>query len=326
MHEFVAEQRGIPRREFFTTPEIMVPAILEVQAEYGLDVASVTFDVYNIEAEGLGQGVVWSDAFMPDVDRAKMLIRDRGDLSRVRTPDFDSAGSFSRVIRMHALFRKLTGIEPPLSFCAPFSLAANIRGIEPLLLDIHDDPEFARHLFDRITEEVLAPWIRYQRKYFPHATKVNGVDATACPPILTIPLLKQWVIPHILRLRELCGSDVYVANWVGERYLANPEHMLDLKRMVGPGSLLGQDPDVEKLGPAFYKQYAARHNLPLVLGVGAGFLAQATPAAIAARVRHYVEVGGRGGRFALYLCNVGGSTPPENLRAAIRAAHDSKVS
>jgi hypothetical protein len=321
MHEFVAAQREIPRREFFTNPEIMVPAILEVQAEHGLDVASVTFDVYNIEAEGLGQKLVWSDVFMPDVDRTEMLIRDRDDLSRIRTPDFESAGRFTQVIQMHALFKKLTGIEPTLSFCAPFSLAANMRGIEPLLLDIHDDPEFARHLFDRLTEEILAPWILYQKKHFPHATKISGADATASPPIVTVSILKQWVIPYILRLRELCGPEVYVANWVGERYLASPEEMLDLKLTVGSGSLLGQDPDVEKLGPTFYKQYAVRHNLPLVLGVGAGFLAQSTPAAIVERVRHYVEVGGRGGRFALYLCNIGGSTPPENVKAAIEAAH-----
>ena len=38
MHEFVAEHLGIPRREFFTHPEIMVPAMLEVQADYGIDV------------------------------------------------------------------------------------------------------------------------------------------------------------------------------------------------------------------------------------------------------------------------------------------------
>jgi uroporphyrinogen-III decarboxylase len=326
MHEFVAAQRGIPRREFFTNPEIMVPAILDAQAEYNLDVASVTFDVYNIEAEGLGQRVVWSDAFMPDVDRTEMLIRDREDLSRIRTPDFESAGSFSRVVRMHALFKKLTGLEPTLSFCAPFSLAANLRGIEPLLLDIYDDPKFAAHLFDRITEEVLAPWIRFQRKHFPHATLLNGVDATASPPIVNLPILKQWVIPYILRLRELCGPEVCVANWVGERYVANPEEMLDLKLIVGPGSLLGQDPDVEELGPAFYKQYAVRHNLPLVLGIGASFLAQSTPAVIAERVLNYVQVGGRGGRFALYLCNIGASTPPENVKAAIEAAHAYRVS
>jgi len=322
MHEFVAEHLGIPRQEFFTNPEIMVPAMLEVQSEYGVDVVSITFDVYNIEAEGLGQKLVWGDTLMPDIDRSEMLIRSRDDLVRIRTPDFDSVGSFGRVIRMHALFKKLTGIEPTLSFCAPFSLAANIRGIEALLLDLYDDPEFTRLLFDRLTEEVLAPWILYQRKQFPDATRLNGADAIASPPIVNLPILKEWGAPYILRLRELCGPEVSVTNWAGERYLRNPEEMLDLKRTVGPGSLLGQDPDVEELGPAFYKEYAIRHDLPLILGVGASFLANSSPATVVERVRRYVQVGRKGGRFALYLCNVGGSTPPENVRAAIEAAHE----
>ena len=88
-------------------------------------------------------------------------------------------------------------------------------------------------------------------------------------------------------------------------YLERPEEMLDLKLLVGPGSLLGQDPDVEALGPELYKAYAVRHDVPLILGVGAGFLAGARPEAVAERVRRYVEVGARGGRFALYLCNLG---------------------
>jgi uroporphyrinogen-III decarboxylase len=326
MHEFVAERLRIPRRRFFTNPEIMVPAMLEVQAEYDLDTASITFDVYNIEAEGLGQKLAWSDEFMPDVDRTERLVRNRDDLSKIRTPDFERAGSFGRVIRMHEFFKELTGIEPTLNFCAPFSLAANIRGIDALLLDIYDDPGFAGLLFDRLTEEVLAPWILYQRKRFPEATYITGVDAIASPPIVNLPMLKQWVIPYILRLRQLCGPEVSVANWSGERYLRNPEEMLDLKLTVDPGSLLGQDPDVEKLGPLFYKRYAVRNDRPLILGIGASFLAKGTPASVAERVRHYVEVGAQGGRFALYLCNVGGSTPPENMKAAIEAAHACRVS
>ncbi len=325
MHEFAAEQLGIPRREFFLNPEVLVPALLQIQAEYDIDAASITFDVYNIEAEGLGQKIVWSDAFMPDVDRTDMLIQNRGDLSRIRTPDFDSGEAFGRVIEMHSLFRKLTGIEPTLTFCAPFSLAANLRGVEALLLDFYDDPDFARLLFDRLAEDVLAPWILYQRKKFPKATRINGADATASPPIVNLSILKQWVVPYILRLRELCGPEVYVANWAGERHLTKPEEMLDLKLAVGGGSVLGQDPDVEKLGPALYKHYAVRHDLPLVLGVGAGFLANSNPGAVAERVRHYVEIGGPGGRFALYLCNVGASTPPENVRAAIETAHAVRI-
>jgi hypothetical protein len=140
-------------------------------------------------------------------------------------------------------------------------------------------------------------------------------------PIVNLPVLRDWVIPSILRLRELCGPGVYVANWAGERYLPHPAEMMEMKLAVGPGALWGQDPDVESLGPAAFKEFAVAHDAPLVLGVGAAFLARATPGEVEARVRRYAEAGGRGGRFALYLCNVGATTPAANLRAAVETAH-----
>ena len=106
-------------------------------------------------------------------------------------------------------------------------------------------------------------------------------------------------MPSILRLRETLVPEVGVANWAGERYLKHPEEMLELKLAVGPGALWGQDPDVDALGPVFYKDYAARHAVPLILGVGAAFLARSAPAVVAERVRRYLEVGSRGRRFAL---------------------------
>ena len=321
MHEFAAEYLGLPRREFFTRPDLLVPALLQTQREFGIDVPSITFDVYNIEAEALGQELVWVEGGMPDVDRTKPFVRDRGDLKRIRTPDFDTAGRFQQVIRMNALFKELTGLEPALSFCAPFSLAANLRGIEALLLDMHGDPGFARGLMDAVVEEVLAPWILYQKRRFPEATKISGADATASLPLVNLPVLQHWIVPSIRRLRELCGPEVFVANWAGERYLPDPVGMLNLKLVVGPGALWAQDPDVESLGPTFFKEFAKAHDVPLILGVGAGFLALSTPGEVEARVRRYVEIGGQGGRFALYLCNVGATTPPGNLRVAIETAH-----
>ena len=321
LHEFTAEHLGIPRREFFTRPDLSVPALLQTQQDFDIDVASITFDVYNIEAEALGQELVWINGCMPDVDRTKPIIRDRNDLARIRTPDFETAGRFQQVIRMNALFRELTGLEPTLSFCAPFSLAANLRGIEQLLIDMHEDPELARGLMEAITDEVLAPWILYQKHRFPGAARIAGADAAASLPIVNLPILKRWIIPSIQRLRQLCGPEIYVANWVGERYLPDPTEMLRLKLAVGPGALWAQDPDVETLGPAVFKEFAVAHDSPLVLGVGAGFLALAARGDVEARVREYVEVGGRGGRFALYLCNVGATTPPANLRAAVETAH-----
>jgi uroporphyrinogen-III decarboxylase len=302
-------------------PEIITPGSLEIAERYGLDVGYVDYDVYNIEAEALGQKVQYFDDHVPDVDRSNPLIASPNDLNKIKTPNFDIDGRFPKIIEIQHIYKKLTGLPPALQFCSPFSLAANLRGMETLIMDILISPNFARGLFDAIVEEVLAPWILYQKKQFPNASGIAGADAVASPPVVTLDILKKWVVPYILRLREICGPEVYVPNWVGERYLKNPEEMLELKLQVSPQFLEGQDPDVEALGPELYKTYAQNRGLPLVLGVGASFMAHATPKDVEERVKNYIEIGGRDGQFALYLCNIGATTPAENINAAVEAVH-----
>ena len=321
MHEFAMGELGFQANTFYTMPKILVPAILEIAKRYGIDVGLVDYDVYNIEVEALGQKVIYFENDIPDVDRSVPLITGPADLKKIRTPDFETAGRFTKIIEMHSIFEKMTGVTPSLQFCAPFSLAANIRGIENLIRDILLAPDFARGLFDAIVEEVLAPWILYQKKYFPHVKSIGGSDAFASLPIINMKIFEEWVLPYILRLREICGPEVYVPNWVGEKRLKKPEDMLALKLQVSPSFLEGQDPDVAALGPEFYKAYAEKNDIPLVLGVGASFMDTSTAEEVDQRVKHYVEVGKKKGRFALYLCNLSAETPPENVRAAIKAIH-----
>jgi len=321
LHEFAMKEIGVNAKDFYTNAGILSSGTLEIHQRYGIDVPVLDYDVYNIEAEAIGQPMKYSGTATPDVDRTRPLIRDRDDLKKIRTPDFDTQGRFAHVIETIKQFRQMIGgkTEITLRFCAPFSLAANIRGIEQILMDTYADPDFARCLFDRITEELLAPWILRLMEEFPEAGSISGDDAVSSIPIVTPDIIKAWIIPYIMRLRELCGPKVYVPNWVGESHLNKPETMLDLKRQVCPGFVEGQDPDVEKLGPAFYKKYADKHGLPLILGIGAVFLATATPAEVARRVRTCIEVGGENGRFALYLCNLGATTPAANVRSAVAA-------
>ena len=322
MHEFAMKELGISAKKFYTTPEILTAGTLEVQEKYGIDVPVLDYDVYNIEVEALGQEIKYSDHNMPDVDRTKPLIRDKNDLKKIRTPDFNSDCRLPDIVEMNKIFRKLIGgSEITIRFCAPFSFAANIRGLETLLMDIYTDPDFVRNLFDRIVEEVLAPWVLHLKKEFPNVKNISGDDAAGSLPIVDPPIIKEWIIPSVLRLRELCGPEIYVPNWVGEKYLKNPEEMLDFKHQVCPGFVEGQDPDVEELGPALYKEYAKKKNVPLVLGIGAAFMDLSSQEEVAERVRQYIEIGGKGGRFALLFCNLGATTPPENVKAAIDAVH-----
>ena len=270
MHEFAMHELGIPAKTFYTTPEILTLATLEIAERYGFDVGFVDYDVYNIEAEALGQKVVFFEKHVPDVDRSTPLITGPVDLDKIKTPDFDTAGRFAKVIEMQSIYVKLTGLRPSLQFCAPFSMAANIRGVENLIMDMLMNPDFARGLFEAIVEEVLAPWILYQKKHFPNAASIAGADAMGSLPILNLEILEEWVVPYILRLREICGPEVHVSNWVGERFLEKPEEMLALKLQVSPEFLEGQDPDVDTIGPAFYKEFAKKHDRTLSSRSGSG--------------------------------------------------------
>ncbi|NOQ18887.1 MAG: hypothetical protein GQ571_02835, partial [Desulfobacterales bacterium] len=229
MHEFAMKELGMNATEFFANPDLLVGGYLSVLERFGIDVPTVDYDVYNIEAEAIGQTVIYSEHDMPDVDRSDPLIKSRDDLKKIKKPDFASDGRLATVVEINNLFCELVGETPTLNFCAPFSLAANIRGIEQLIMDILMEPDFASELFDRITEELLAPWILYLKEKFPGARGICGNDATSSLPIVNTGILRDWIVPYVQRLREICGPEIYVPNWVGESHLKNPEEMFELK-------------------------------------------------------------------------------------------------
>jgi uroporphyrinogen-III decarboxylase len=307
--------------KIYRDPELLTIGTFTICEKYGIDVPVVDLDTYNIEAEAIGQRLIYHKDIMPDIDRSRPLIRSKSDLVKVKTPDFKKAGRCSLVVEMYRLFEKLTNVKAGIAFCAPFSLAANIRGISEIIMDIMVDPDFAHDLFTCVTEDVLIPYLQFLKAEFPHAPAMVGADALASLPMINEDIMHQWVAPYIERLREAVGPNVCVPNQTGERHSKTPEIVMDIRRRCNPLYVEGQDPDVEALGPEFYKQYALKYDLPLLLGVGAAFLNNSTPDEVTARVKHYVQIGGKNGRLWLYLCNLSPSTPEENIRSAIEAAH-----
>jgi hypothetical protein len=320
MPEFVRKEIGVGPRKFYSSPTLIAAGTLEIMEKYGLDSPYLDFDVYNIEPEGLGMEVLWNDDSLPDLNYSKPIIRDENDQQKIKTPDFDSAGRFSHILKMYHEYEKLTGgVLPPFRCSAPFTLAANIRGASNLLIEIFMKPDFVKNLLNRLTEDVLAPWLLRVKKEFPNLKEIGADDAFGSLPIVSPDIMQDWVIPPVLKLRELVGPEIYVPNWVGEHYLSNPEIMMDMKKQVSPNSIRVQDPDVEKLGPGIFKKYADKHNIDLTLGVGAAFLDSATPGQVEERVKEYLQTGGQKNRLTLYLCTLSASTSPENVRAAVRA-------
>lgn len=319
--ELITQETGIPASKIFRDPELLVTGSYNICEKYGIDVPVAAFDTYNIESEGIGQKLLFHEDIMPDIDRTSPLISDKKDLDRIVTPDFERDGRFSFVVKVYEIVEKLTGLPPALVFCGPFSMAANIRGIEKVIMDIMLDPGFATELFERVTHNVLIPWIQYLQKKFPDTPRIVGADALASLPIINEKIMEDYAVKYIQQIFKACGERICIPNHTGERYSKTPERFLEARLLCNPHFVQGQDPDIEQLGPEFYKEFANKHDLPLLLGLGATFLTQATPEQVHDRVKYYVEAGGKDGRFVFYLCNLEPGTPKENIKTAIDALH-----
>jgi uroporphyrinogen-III decarboxylase len=322
INEHVVRLCGGDMREAYTNAAKFVEMNLAVFEYYRLDMPGFYYDIYNIEAEALGQRLTWESDRMPDIDRQNPLIREHSDLDRLRPPDFKKSGRMPFVLEVMRRSYDL-GLPVRVRFCSPFSLAVNVRGIENLLLDSLTDSPFAHRLLTFLTDEVLIPWVQAQREAIGQPKiSGNGADAAASPPIVTVEILEEFVMPYVARMNGKIGNVTSMGYW-GYSYLyKHPEkfyRMLGLMASVSPGALMCLDPDVAKTGPEPYAEYAREKKMSLMLGLDTLLLQDGPLAGIVERCRRYVTAGARAERLVMFFNDVSVHTPPWNIHTAIAA-------
>lgn len=341
MHDHAAYLARVPVLKFYTEPRLYVETMLRAVDYYQLDVPMCLSDVYNIEAEALGQRMVYRDHCMPEIDYTEPLVQGPQDLSRLKAPDPYRDGRMPRVLEINHYFQEVTGLWPALAFCAPFSLAVGVRGYYNLVRDMRKDPSFAHALLEFLTMEALVPWLKILAKESPggaspyspeaflpvdapiarKAISAFGADAWASVPVVDLKILREFVLPYVLKLQETLG-EIHVAGWWGESHLpgSGPEEMLEMKvQCLGGKALLILDPDVDKLGPARFRAFSAPRGVALILGLDANLLRDGPIEEIAARVRRYIKEGFSEAGLFLFLNNLPADTPPAHVKAAVSA-------
>ena len=127
---------GVPYQQYFTDARIFAETQLSVSDYYQFDAPNNTWDVYNIEAEAMGQKMVFPDDGIPDADRTQPLIDSPASLDKIRIPDPYTSGRMPWVHQINKAYLELIGRPARVFFCAPFSLAVNVRGYENLIMDM----------------------------------------------------------------------------------------------------------------------------------------------------------------------------------------------
>jgi uroporphyrinogen-III decarboxylase len=313
---------GVSPERFFTDADTFTQAQLLVTEYYKLDTLSNFWDVYNVEAEALGQKVVFCPVGLPDVDRTQPLMSQPSDLDRLHPPNPYKSGRMPWIQMLNKNFLEMTGKLERVYFTAPFSLAVNIRGYQNLMEDMFLRPAFAHRLFKFLCDDVLVPHIEAMREAVDMPDLLmDGRDAWASPPMITLDMMDEYVVTYTERLRDKVGDNLLTrGNW-GDAKSRDPERFFLQKTKCSPGSLSVLDPDLYEVGPERVKAYANEHNLFVTAGVDAALLQKGPVEAIVERIKFYIDKIARDGRCMIHLNHIPAETPSEHVHAAVAACH-----
>ncbi len=170
---------GVESEAYYKTdPWRYVRANLAVCRLMGVSKMYVTWALYAFTCEALGQKMMYPDRFPPGCDPDEPLIN-RENWRMLETPDF-STGVPKIIDDITRTTEAITGLPPLLQISAPYSLAADIYGQEPLLNDVVHDPGNVNALLDHLADRVLGPWMDHHVETFPNGW-VELSDASGSP-------------------------------------------------------------------------------------------------------------------------------------------------
>ena len=148
---FAARRSGVPYYDYCTDYRVQAEAQVQVAHEFDLDYVSAISDPA-VEAADCGAPVVFYPDDPPANDGSAPLLADKARLDHLSVPAIRPGTRMDNRVRAVALLRKRAGREKFVEgwIEGPCAEAADLRGINTLMLDFYDDPGFVRRLFDFI--------------------------------------------------------------------------------------------------------------------------------------------------------------------------------
>lgn len=334
MHDHSMTLAGVPAQRFYDEAETNVKVGAAVAAYYGLDSPQAIGEMYNSEAEAMGQKMIRGEHSMPTIDFREPLINERGDLLKLKPPDWLASSRVRYTLDVIKLGTAM-GLTSGL-FCAPFSLAVGIRSYPKLIRDMKKDPKFAQDLFTCLVDEIVPSYLKVEKEYS-GVSMATGSDAWAAYPNLSPEMMEEWVVPYARRLAQNCQQFGMVVEFYGggDYCEERPEKFdrdilykcLDVQTKLFGGKpalflLMGRwheyplQPVAEYLSR--YKEKGVRATI--LAAVNARLLRDGPIAKIVDNIKRYIDVLGRDHDLLLSLANIPADTPSEHVHAAVAAA------
>jgi len=174
---FAADRVGAKYREYATDHRILVDGQIRTAEDFDLDYVSCISDPAR-EAADCGADVRFFDDQPPAIDETAPLLADKRTLARLDIPDPLAGDRMTDRVNAAALFKEKIGGEKLIEgwIEGPCAEAADLRGINTLMVDFFDDPAFVFDLFDFVVEMEL----RFAKAQVDAGVEIMGIgDAAA---------------------------------------------------------------------------------------------------------------------------------------------------
>jgi len=305
---FACDRIGAQYRDYATTYQVLVKGQAHTAAEFDFDYVNVMSDPAG-EAADCGAPVKYFPDQPPALDEANALLTDKSTLEGLKIPDPHTGPRMSNRLRALALHRQNANGEKLVEgwIEGPVAQAADLRGINNLMMDFYDDPEFVTRLFEFVLELELA----FAKAQLASGAELIGVGDAAAS-LVGPRFYKEFVWPYEKRMMDGLRA-------LGARtrlhICGNTRPILGLMGQLGCDIV-----DLDFLAPMDEGRAAMGPNQVLLGNIDpVRVLRNGTPDEVYAAVAECHRQAGD--RFIVSAgCEVVRDTPPENLRAMLAYA------
>jgi len=197
IYEHKAALIGVKPAEMCRDVDLFEKAIIREVEVYEADMLVVGCDVYNVEAEAAGCKVHYpASNDVPAV--VEHFVRVGDDISLLHLPDPEKAGRMPLHLEVGRRIQKRFGEERLVrgALSAPFSMACQLVGPEPLLMAALDRPDWVRRLLDYCAEIAKS----YGRAFVERGLGLILFDSHASPPMTYPELYRSTVLGPTARV------------------------------------------------------------------------------------------------------------------------------
>lgn len=194
--QFAADLAGIPYRTYATDFRTLADAQCRVAETFDFDYVSAISDPAR-EASDLGADIVFHEDAPPAINNARPLLVERARLRDIAGRTNVCGPRMTDRLQAIALLRERMGADRLVEgwIEGPCAEAADLRGMDNLMLDFVDDPAFVRDLF----EFVLAIEVGFAEKQVAAGADIIGIGDAAAS-LVGPRVYEEFVLPYEQRM------------------------------------------------------------------------------------------------------------------------------